>query len=295
MKLKIIYIVLFSLGISGSVNGQLNSYKYIIVPKKFEAFKSENMHLTSTMVKHYFSQYGFNAVYDDALQADLIADPCLGVTAQLLDFSSLFATKAVVVLTDCEGKEVFRTMEGRSKEKEYREAYKEALENSFVSFDGMDYKYIPMEKSETKTKKEEPITISFKDDVKSVDNAPKPKIVEQKATPEEQLYKNREPVSSNMVKVEPNERPLQNETQPVPSSEDFQANDILIAQPSESGYYLLDSASNVVLKLQETSMQDIFLADYMGNNAVVFKKEGKWVLEYAENGEKHLKELNIRF
>ncbi|WP_222984910.1 hypothetical protein [Flagellimonas meishanensis] len=295
MRLRIVYIALFAIGISGTVNGQLNSYKYIIVPKKFEAFNSENLHMTSTMVKHYFTQYGFNAIYDDAIQVDLVEEPCLALTAELLDFSTLFSTKTFIVLTDCNGKEIFRTIEGRSKEKEYRDAYKEALEESFISFAGMDYRYTPKEKKETKSKNDETITISFKDDIKSVGNAPNPKVVEQKATPKEQFYKSKEPIGSNMVKAEPVEE-INEEQAPVLSlSKDFRLGDQMVAQSVENGYHLMDNASNVILKLQETSMQDIFLTDYKGNNAVVFKKDDKWMLEYAENGEKRLEELNIKF
>ena len=37
------------------------------------------------------------------------------------------------------------------------------------------------------------------------------------------------------------------------------------------------------------------MTDFNGNNAVVFQKDGKWLLEYSENGKKVQKELNIKF
>ena len=71
---------------------QFNDYKYIIVPKKFDAFRKENMHSTSTTIKYLLTKRGFNAVYDDALPDDLFQDRCLGLVAILQDDSSLFVT-----------------------------------------------------------------------------------------------------------------------------------------------------------------------------------------------------------
>ena len=59
MKSKVLYILLFAIVIGNAANAQLNSYKYIIVPKKFEAFKSVNEYQTSTLVKYFFEENGF--------------------------------------------------------------------------------------------------------------------------------------------------------------------------------------------------------------------------------------------
>ena len=292
MRQKYLYILLFALGVSGSVKGQLNDYKYVIVPKKFDAFQSENMYLTSTMVKYYFTQNGFNAVYDDDLPIDLVKEPCLGLTADLLDFSSMIATKVIVVLKDCRENEVFRTVEGRSKEKEFTTSYKDAIQKAFVSFEGMAYNYVPKEKTKATDESRETITVSFKDDVKSVENLPNSRVVEQKATPEEQLYKSKEPVPSNITKVSSQEK-VEEDAKQVPETENTENQ--FIAQRIENGYNILDGSSRIILKLQETSLQDVFLTDYRGSGALVFKKEGKWMLEYFENGQKYLEELDIIF
>ncbi len=292
MRLKFLYILVLLLGVSGTVNGQLNDYKYIIVPKKFGAFPSENMHLTSTMVKYYFTEYGFNTVYDDEFPIDLVQDPCIGLTSDLLDYSSMIATKIVIVLKDCRGNEVFRTMEGRSKEKEFRNSYKEAIKKSFASFDQIAYNYVPKEKTRMPDDRNKTIKVSFKDDVKSVENMKDSKVVEQKATPEEQLYKSREPVSSDITKAT---TPEKEEEAAMEISQSKTEERKLIAQKVPNGYRILDKASNEILKLQETSLQDVFLTNYRGFQALVFKKEGQWMLEYTENDERHQEELKIIF
>lgn len=282
MKSRLLYILLFALGLNYSVSAQLNEYKYIIVPKKFGSFKSENQYQTSTLVKHFLSENGFTAVYDDALPADLAANRCLGLVADLLDGSSMFSTKLHLTLKNCQNVEVFRTVEGKSKIKDFDSAYKEALERAFVSFSNMNYQYEP--KKQDVVLQEKPVTISFKDDVKSLEEKPKEYVVEHKATLEEQTYKSVEPRPSTIQRPTNVSEP---QTQ-LPSG-------VLYAQPIANGYQLVDSTPKIVLKLGETSMENVFLTEYAGNSAVVFKKDEKWVLEYSENGEKKMMELNIKF
>jgi len=282
MKSKLLYILVFVLGASNLVNGQLNDYKYIIVPKRFEGFKSQNQYQTSTIVKHLFTKKGFTAVYDDALPEDLANNRCLGLTASLVDESPMFSTKVSVALIDCQAREVYRTMQGVSRIKEYLPAYREALEKAFVSFDGMDYKYVPKKDGLKEEVQEKPITVSYRNDIQNLDEPAQTKVVQQEATPENQSYKSLEPKPSDMVKAEEKVK-----AEPL-------ASEVLYAQPTANGYQLVDSTPKVVLKLEETSIENVFLTDYAGN-AVVFQKDGKWFLEYSENGEKKLKELNIKF
>lgn len=285
MKSKLVYIILFAVGLNTALYGQLNDYKYIIVPKKFSVFKNENQYQTSTLVKHFFTQNGFNAVYEDALPEELISNRCLGLEADLINDSSMFTTKVSISLKDCHNAEVFRSMEGSSRIKDYDGAYREAIQESFMSFTDMDYKYEPKESKDIKSPDNE-IIVSFRDDVKTVDEEDDKvaeSVVEQKATTEEQVYKSVEPKPSNFTKATQTEggKPI--------------SSDILYAQPIPTGYQLVDSTPKVVLKLEETSMENVFLTNYQGNNAVVFSKDGKWILEYQENGNKQQKELNIKF
>jgi hypothetical protein len=279
MKSRIVYILLFAVGFTTAMKGQLNEYKYIIVPKSFSVFKKENEFQTSTLIKHYFVQNGFNAVYEDELPDDLLLNRCLGLEADLINNSSLFTTKASIALKDCHNVEVYRSLEGISKIKDYAGAYKEAIQQAFVSFAGMDYTYQP---KQTETPKN-PVVINFKDDVKTVVEKEKENVVEQKATTEEQVYKSVEPKPSNITKAVT-----------VEASEPIATN-LLYAQPIANGYQLVDSTPKVVLKLESTSMDNVFLTQFEGNNALVFNKDGKWILEYQENGSKHQKELNIKF
>ncbi|GLU43829.1 hypothetical protein [Allomuricauda sp. NBRC 101325] len=272
MKTRVLFILIFALGISGFAHAQLNKYKYIIVPKKFDAFKEVNEYQTSTLIKYYFAENGFNVVYDDALPIDLAGNRCAGLLADVIDESGMFSTKIFISLKDCQNKEVFRTSEGKSKLKDFGPAYKEAIQEAFVSVVGLNYSYDP--DAATQTKNSETVTLSYKNDVKSVEPKSTTQVIEQKATPEEQVYKSVEPMPSSIVQGEA---------------------DVLYAQATANGYQLVDSTPKVVLKLQETSMQYVFMTEYEGNNAVVFLQDGQWMMEYSVDGKKQQKKLNIKF
>ena len=55
--------------------------------------------------------------------------------------NGLFFTKVKIVLKDCNGKVLFTSREGTSKEKEYKLAYTEALTEAFASVYALKYKY----------------------------------------------------------------------------------------------------------------------------------------------------------
>ena len=282
--MKKLFVFLFVITVSfGFSQEDLNKYKYMIIPKKFDAFKKENQYKTSTLVKYLFSNNGFNAVYDDALPEDLKANRCLGLKVSVDNRSSMFTTKTALVLKDCNSQEVLHTIIGNSKEKEYESAYREALTEAFGTIKALDYKYSP----DKKKKK------AMADNVKGIKEVPQPKnktderVVKQVATPENQMYKSAEPVVSKIKKEgsvgkkkEINERNSRN---------------ILYAQKITNGYQLVDSTPEICLKIYHTSAPNVFTVIHDEDNGVVFKKEGKWYLEYYLDDVLKTEELNIKF
>ncbi|TAI49686.1 hypothetical protein EW142_07780 [Flagellimonas allohymeniacidonis] len=275
MKIKAILLVMVGVMAANSGSAQFNEYKYIIVPKKFDAYRKPNQHQTSTLVKYMLTQHGFNVVYDDALPPDVLTNRCLALMTDVEDTSSMFNTKLSILFKDCKSNEVFRTIEGTSRSKEFKEAYKEAIKMAFVSFDAINYTYKPSESTEV-SPKDEPIKISFKDDVKTVEEEKKSKVIEQEATPENQTYKSVEPTPSNYTKAESS------------------AAETLYAQPIENGFQLVDSTPEIRLILVKSSLENVFLVQG-GPNGIVYQKEDTWWWEHMENGNKKLEQLNIKF
>ena len=286
--MKNLFVIVFVLTVfSGYSQGNLNEYKYIIVPKNFDAFRKENQYKTSTLVKYLFTQKGFNTVYDDALPEDLNSDRCLGLIVSVKDESSMLSTKASLVLKDCSSQEVLSTLTGKSKDKEFEGAYKEAITEAFGTIRAMDYTYVAKEQNS------EPVTISFKNDVKNMEKKIEPKnkvdvlVVQQVATPEEQVYKSNEPVASKIEKAEtPNKEII---------AGDKNDSNILYAQEIPNGFQLVDNTPKIRLKLFRTSIPDVYTVKHDKDNGVVYKKDGKWYMEYYFGETLKIEELNIKF
>ncbi len=278
---NIFFAMLFVGGFLGTAHAQLNDYKYIIVPKQFNEFKKENQYQTSTLVKYLFEQKGFTAFYGDELPAELSSNRCLGLWVDLIDGSSMFTTKAKLVLKDCAEKEVFSTKEGKSKSKEFKTAYSEAIRDAFDSFNTVNYVY------NGNSQKSAPITVSFKNDVKKLEDNKEPMVpkntetaavIKHETSTTQQTYKSVEPVQSNLKKGQP-------------------ATETLYAQelPEGNGYQLVDSTPKILMKVYKTSMPDYYLGKRDGADGVLLKKDGKWFFEYYEGGVLKADELNIKF
>lgn len=123
---------------------ELNAYKYIIIPKKYDFLKKENQYRVNTYTKFLFDNEGFETVLQgESYPNDLLSNPCIGVTADVEDGSNMFTTKLKLALKDCHGNIVFTTVQGTSKIKEYDKTYIDALKKSFVSIEQLDYKFDP--------------------------------------------------------------------------------------------------------------------------------------------------------
>ncbi|MEL4455539.1 hypothetical protein [Lutimonas vermicola] len=127
-----------------SSQNELDPYKYIVVPKQYDFLKKENQYRVNSFTKYLFDQNGYQAFYQgDDYPDDLRANPCLGLTANVIDGSNAFTTKIVLVLKNCSGEVVLQTVEGKSKIKQYDKTYIDALKKCFVTIEELDYKYDP--------------------------------------------------------------------------------------------------------------------------------------------------------
>lgn len=120
----------------------VNSYKYILVPKQFEFQKSADQYQLNSLTKFLFERAGFTVLFtDESFPADLANNRCLALNASVNNASGMLSTKLTIDLLDCYNAKVFSTKEGRSKEKDYKRAYQEAIRNAFEDIDELKYAY----------------------------------------------------------------------------------------------------------------------------------------------------------
>ena len=275
---KIFVLIFFLCG--SSLWSQFDSFQYVVVPVQFEAFKQANMHKTSTMVKYYLDQRGYPAVYDLGKPDILTAYPCKAVYTQFIDDSNLFATRVILRFVDCEGKIVFETTQGYSKEKEFKKAYKEVIEQAFTSFDGLSYSYSPPAASEATPISEET----------DVEVAVTP--VAEATAPATQMPE--EPAASSESPAAPTETPVV--PAETPAAEPA-ASEVLYAQPIEGGFQLVDSDPKIRMLLMESSRgEGVYMAVVDGNSAGTVYREGDaWIHEYFKEGKVVRSSLTIKF
>ncbi len=120
----------------------INSYKYVIVPNKFDFLKESNAYQVNALTRFLFEKYGFKAFMEkEELPQDYNENGCNALYAQVKDKSGIFVTRLKVVLKNCKDQEVFVSEEGTSREKDFKKAYHEALREAFQSIKELNYHY----------------------------------------------------------------------------------------------------------------------------------------------------------
>ena len=276
MLKKIIFTTSFIfLGLFVTAQKNINSYKYIVVPKSFDFLKGDDQYQLNSLTKFLFNKHGYEAYFiDDKLPEDLQNDRCLALTSHVVKGKGgLFKTKIEIVLKDCFGATVMTSDIGESRLKQYDKAYNEAIRDAFQTFQNFDYKYVSAEKITAETEKSkaialpknEVITPNKNDTVVAKDNV---------VISEETLDKEETTIDEKIV---------------TPSS----GRQLYYAQETENGFQLVNSEPKIVMILLTTAAENVFLVK--GKSAIVFKEDGFWY--YSENdgqlGEKQI--MNIKF
>lgn len=261
----------------------LNDYKYVIVPNKYDFLKESNQYQLNALSKFLFNKYGFETLMEgDEYPDDLVRNRCLGLRSNITKDTGLFKTKLLIILKGCNDQIVYTSQVGESREKEYNKAYTEATRNAFKSFESINYKYeakakdavVATTKTETKTEVSKEIE-KLKEEIQALKQEKKAEDVEVK----ESVI---EVVETPVVKEQPEEVAVKKVSSKV-----------LYAQEIENGFQLVDSSPKVVYKIKKTSIKDVFLV--VNKNGTLSKKGDDWILEYYDNDVLKQDVLNIKF
>ncbi len=258
-------IILTFITVAAHSQNTINSYKYVLVPQKFDFLRDNDEYGLNTTAKSLLEQKGFTVYWINGdIPQTLAANRCAALTVEMTQRKALFSTNLTLVLKDCSGNIIFKGKEGRSWEKEFNVAYDEALKNAFTSFKNLPYKYDSTQSAQ--------------------------------AQPQAQLQS--QPQAQTQPQAQPQAQP-QPQPQP-PASPQQTAADIsgtLYAQVMPNGYQLIDTTPKKVLTLLKTSVPDCFLAEPATgtSNGIVFKKNGEWFFEYYKDGTLVSQKLAIKF
>ncbi|WP_316838994.1 hypothetical protein [Pedobacter gandavensis] len=137
---RYLFILFLFFTCSGFAQQSLNNYKYVVIPEKFSFLKSPNLYGLNDLAKFLVEQKGFTPYFDNAeLPADIANNKCQALNLELTERKTMFTTNLTFVLKDCQGNILFKSKEGKSREKEYKTSYNFALRDAFTSLDTLNY------------------------------------------------------------------------------------------------------------------------------------------------------------
>ncbi|WP_055446744.1 DUF5320 domain-containing protein [Lacinutrix mariniflava] len=295
MKKTVLILLAIVALTSVSAQQSLNDYKYVIVPNKFEFLKEADEYRLNALTQYLFEKYNFEALMEDeTLPSDYGKNNCLALKADVLDESTMFKTKLLIQLKNCKNEIIHTSSLGESREKNYKVAYNQALRSAFASIEAANYSYNFKN------------AVVVNDEVKEVNNeAAEIEILKEeiKILKEEKEAVIKQPVEFKEV-VDNEEVTEQEEVGEVSEvaketvavstiSEIKQNLDVLYAQKIQNGYQLVNKTPEVLYKIKETGMSNVYLVE--GENAILYKLDANWILEYYQNQKLQTKIIHIKF
>lgn len=255
----VVFFTLFTT--AGYSQNSINSYKYILVPERYNFAKEDNQYGLNTTTKQLLTAKGFTALLNnEQLPLEVASNKCNALRAEVVEKKSMFVTKLTLLLKDCQGNILFQTKEGRSREKEFPVAYDLALRDALTSLNDLPYKYDSTAASTTATPGATTTTA-----------APTPAVTQ--SSPAQTQPQTQAPAQSTVADL----------------------TGTLYAQIISNGYQLIDTTPKKVLTLLKTSAEDSFIAEGGPSNGIAFKKNGDWFFEYYKEGKLVSQKLSIKF
>jgi hypothetical protein len=257
MKTKFLFLLLLvsSYGFSQSVN----DYVAVIIPLKYDFLKSENQYRLCTLTKMNLKKAGFEAFYINEDIPKEYSDRCSLLNVDVLKESGFLITKLYVTLKDCNGKEIFKSEVGKSKEKDFEVAYSEALNMAFTTIYALHYKYNGKA-------------------VASNQNAVVDFPVTKGSTVTGAI-----PVTAAAVAVN------------VTNASGEPDGSVLFAQPIKNGFQLVDNTPKVVMKAYKTTNPSIYIVSKDNTQGVMVLKDNQWFFEYYEKETLMSEKITVKF
>ena len=115
----------------------MSDYSFVIVPEQFNFLNEVDKYQLNSIAEFLFNKHGFNAFKSGKTPN---TRRCDGLYADVVNVTAFLKTKLVLILRDCNGFEVYRSPEGVTRLKQFKQAHQDALRRTFEYFDGMGVK-----------------------------------------------------------------------------------------------------------------------------------------------------------
>ena len=234
----------------------VNDYKAVLIPLKFDFTKIDNQYRLATLSKFNLNKAGFQAYYDNEQVPKENNDRCSLLYFDVVKEKSFLTTKVYITFKDCDRKIIFKSDIGMSKEKDYQLAYTEALNTAFVSVYALQYKY--------------------NNGGSMVVSGP-----------------NLQNVSKGITEVGSTSEPVKQVV--ISQNTIVDSSKMLYAQPTATGFQLIDSTPKVMMKVYYTSRKDSFIAIKGNTQGVLITIDNQWFFEYYLNDILISEKVDVKF
>lgn len=264
-----------------------------MVPEKFNFLKQNDQYSLNSLTKGLLEYKGFTVYFDNKeLPGEVANNKCRALSADVLEKKTMFTTGLTLLLKDCQGNIIFKSKEGKSREKEYKVAYSMALRDAFTSLDSVSYAYNgstnqPVQPAITTITSTVPVKSA-----EAVTNQP----VQPAVTTTTSIVPAKSTEAVTNQPVQPTITTTTS-TVPVKATETLTNQPVgtLYAQAIANGYQLIDTTPKIVLTLLKTSAENYFIASNATANGIVLKKNEDWVFEYYKDGKLISEKLLVKF
>jgi hypothetical protein len=263
MKTKIyIFLLVLSVNMNALAQSSINDYKYVSVNERFDFLKTADQYQLNSLTAFLFKKNGFTVVNkQNNYPQDLAQNNCLGLRANVISVKGFLKTKLQLVLTNCKENVVFTSEIGKSKLKNYKDAYYEALRDAFALTE-FNYTYNGSASSVI-------LPMPSKPTILPLVKEPVPVVLQvvEKTVPIPQVLEGSYPLAEVSTGLE--------------------------IKQTNSGYDFIDSSSK---KIKYSAHSTLFDSVYIveGQAGIIYKRGQNWVREYIENGKTTIEALNIQ-
>ncbi|OIQ28100.1 MAG: hypothetical protein BM564_10255 [Bacteroidetes bacterium MedPE-SWsnd-G2] len=288
----ILLIAILLLPNFGNAQDHLNDYKYIIVPDQFDFLKGKDKYQVNSLTTFLFNKHGYSAFMEgEEFPQELKNNRCLGLTSEVVEAKGGFLiTRLQINLINCDGKVIMSSRIGETKEKRYEKAYGLAIRDAFVSFQEVNHVYKPNPEIAGITTSNSAKTEASEEEITKL----KKELETLKAEKEKANVVVGVPAATTAVVVSEGEIVASTTNQESETQKYSDKNeDLLFAQPIDNGFQLVDMEPKKVMVLYYTDKKDVFIVK--GKDAIVFKKDGLWVMSENNGSELKATVLNIKF
>lgn len=264
----------------GLAQGDINAYKYIIVPTIYNFLNGPDQYQLNSLTKFLFEKHGITTfMADEEFPQELNSNRCLALQADVEKHKGFLITKLQVHLRDCNNKLVLSSEIGQSREKEFEKVYNLALRDAFKSLDNLDYTYTPIVGAQSQSA--------------NVASA-----VEETSATQQEIERLRKEVEAlkevQSQRVETPQLPVAEVAIPVSENDEeiLQTGQTLQANPAENGY-TITSGSRLLYHLVFSGKEDVYIVK--GQDAIVYKMNNAWMIATATDSGVSMKMLNVKF